>query len=147
MKVILLETIDKLGKKYEVVDVADGYARNFLLPEGRAQMATEGNLKSLEKRKEKEEKKKSKKKKEVEELIAKIENKEFVIRMKAGEKDQLYQSVDSKKISEKLKEEGFEVDSKQINLDNPIKEVTEKEVELQLDHDLKTKINIKIEEK
>ncbi len=147
MKVILLETIEKLGKKYEVVEVADGYARNFLLPEGKAQMATEGNLKSLEKRKEKEKKKKAKKKKEVEELISKIKDKKFVIKMKAGEKEQLYQSVDAKKISEKLKEEGFEVEPKQISLDDPIKKVIEKEIELKLDHNLKTKIKVKIEEK
>ncbi|MGM0438859.1 MAG: 50S ribosomal protein L9 [Patescibacteria group bacterium] len=147
MKVILLENIKKLGKKFEVVEVADGYARNFLLPEGKAQMATEGNLNSLEKRKAKEEKKAKKKEEEVKDLISEIENKEFSIEMKVGEKDQLFESVDSKDISEKLKEEGFDVESKQIKLDSPIKEVTEQEVELEFDYNLKTKIKIKIEDK
>ena len=147
MKVILLETIEKLGKKYEVVDVADGYAKNFLLPEGKAQMATEGNLKSLEKRKAKEQEEIKKEKKEVESLVSEIEGKEFIIKMKAGEKGQLYESVDSKKITETLKDEGFEISKDQINLEDPIKEIGEKEVELNLDYDLKTKIKIKIEEK
>ncbi len=146
MKVILLEHIEKLGKKYEVVEVADGYARNFLLPEGKAQMATEANLEVLEKRKAKEKEKIKKKKEEVEELIENLKEKEFVFEMKVGEKDQLFQSVDKKDISKKLKEEGFSVSPKQIDLEEPIKELTEKEVELNLDHDLNTKIKIKIEE-
>ncbi len=146
MKVILLENIKKLGKKYEVVDVSDGYARNFLLPEGKAEMATEGNLKSIEKKKLKAEKERKKKKEEVEKLISEIQNKEFTIKMKAGDKDQLFESVDSKKISEKLKDEGFEISPDNINLKTPIKKLTEKEVNLNFGNNLKTKIKINIEE-
>ena len=146
MKVILLEHIEKLGKKYEVVEVADGYARNFLLPEEKAQMATKANLDALEKKKAKEELKRKKKKEDVEKLVEEIKGKEFIFEMKAGDKDQLFKSVNKKDISEKLQEEGFSVSSKQIELEEPIKELTEKEVELHLDHDLKTKIKIKIEE-
>ena len=146
MKLILLEHIEKLGKKYEVVEVADGYARNYLLPEGKAQMATESNLKQLENKKQKEEERRRKKKSEIETLIKKVKGKELIIKMKAGEKDQLFESVDSQDISKALKDEGFEVSAEEINLESPIKELTEKEIQLIFDKDLKTTINVKIEE-
>ncbi len=146
MKVILLENIEKLGKKYEVVEVAGGYARNFLLPKNMAQMANKGNLKNLEKMKEKEQVKIKKDKKEIESLISNLEGEEFVIKMKVGEKDQLFESITKKKISEKLKEEGFGVEEKKIKLKDPIKKLTEEEIEIEFDYQLKTKIKIKIEE-
>lgn len=146
MKVILLENIEKLGKKYEVVEVTDGYARNFLLPQKKGQLATKGNLKNLEKIKEGEEKKKKKEKKEVEELISKLEGKEFTIKTKAGEKDQLYESITAKKIANKLQEEGYDIEEKNIVLDKPIKNLTEKEIEISFDYDLTTNININIKE-
>ncbi len=146
MKVILLENIKKLGKKYEVIEVADGYAKNFLLPQKKAELATDGNLKALKKKEEKEKKKRKKKKEEIEKLISELEDKEFIIETKVGEKNQLFESINSEKISEKIKKEGYDVSEKQVKLDKPIKQLTEKEVELQFNHDLKTNIKIKIEE-
>lgn len=146
MKVILLENIEKLDKKYEVVEVADGYARNFLLPQKKALLATEGNLKNLEKIKEKEEKKKKKKKKEIEKLISKLKNKEITIKTKAGDKDQLYESISAKKIADKLQEEGYDVEKKNVVLEEPIKSLTKKKIELSFNYDLTTNININIKE-
>ncbi len=145
MKVILLENIKKLGKKYEVVEVADGYARNYLLPEEKAEMATEKNLNKLEQLKKREEIEVKKEKSEIEDLISQIEGKEFVIKMKVGEKDQLFEAVTAEKISEKLKEEGFEIDPQSINLEAPIKKLAEEEVGLEFDYDLSSNIKIKIE--
>ncbi len=145
MKVILLENIKKLGKKYEVVEVADGYARNYLLPKEKAEMATEKNLNKLEQLKKREEIEVKKEKSEIEDLISQIEGKEFVIKMKVGEKDQLFEAVTAEKISEKLKEEGFEIDPQSINLEAPIKKLAEEEVGLEFDYDLSSNIKIKIE--
>jgi len=145
MKVILLENVKKLGKKYEVVDVADGYARNFLLKENKAEKATEKKLKELDKRKAEEQKRMQKNKEETEKIIKELEDKEFKIKMKAGEKGQLFESVDAKKISEKLEKEGFSISESNIKLEDPIKEITEIEIPIDLDHDLSTKIKIKIE--
>lgn len=146
MKVILLEKIEKLGKKYDIVEVASGYARNFLLPQEKAQMATKSNLKNLEKMKEREKIIQKKQKEEIEKIIETLNGKEIVIPMKVGEKNQLFESVTKEKISDKLKEEGIEVSEKQINLEKPIKELTEEEVELNFNFGLKTNIKIKITE-
>lgn len=146
MKVILLEKIEKLGKKYDIVEVASGYARNFLLPQEKAQMATKSNLKNLEKMKEREKIIQKKQKEEIEKIIETLNGKEIVIPMKVGEKNQLFESVTKEKISDKLKEEGIEVSEKQINLAKPIKELTEEEVELNFNFGLKTNIKIKITE-
>lgn len=146
MKVILLEKIEKLGKKYDIVEVASGYARNFLLPQEKAQMATKSNLKNLEKMKEREKIIQKKQKEEIEKIIEALNGKEIVIPMKVGEKNQLFESVTKEKISDKLKEEGIEVSEKQINLEKPIKELTEEEVELNFNFGLKANIKIKITE-
>lgn len=146
MKVILLEKIEKLGKKYDIVEVASGYARNFLLPQEKAQMATKSNLKNLEKMKEREKIIQKKQKEEIEKIIETLNGKEIVIPMKVGEKNQLFESVTKEKISDKLKEEGIEVSEKKINLKKPIKELTEEEVELNFNFGLKTNIKIKITE-
>ncbi len=146
MKVILLEKIEKLGEKYEVVEVSDGYARNFLLPQSKAQMATEGNLKNLENMKEKEKMAMKEERAEIEKIISKLDGKEFVIKMKVGEKDQLYESVTKQKISERLEEEGFEISEKQIDLNDPIKELTEKEIDIKFNFNLNATVKIKIEE-
>ncbi len=146
MKVILLENIKKLGGKYEIVEVADGYARNFLLPQDKAKIATEGVLKSLEEKKEKEKERKKKEEKKIEQTIEKLKGKKFTIKMKVGDKNQLFQSVNSKKISEKMKEEGFDISEKQIILNEPIKQLTERDVGIEFDYGAKTTVKIKIEE-
>lgn len=146
MKVILLENIKKLGKKYEIVEVSDGYARNFLLKEKKAELATEGNIKNIEKRKQQEKVNEEKEKEEIEKIITKIKGKEFVIETKVGDKEQLYEAITAEKIADHLQEKGFNIVTDQIKLEEPIKKLTEKEIKIAFKHDLKTKIKIKIKE-
>lgn len=147
MEIILLEDIDKLGEQFEVVEVADGYARNFLLPQGKAQMATDSNLKQLEQRKEKQKQQKQARKQKLEDMISKLEGRKFTFEMKVGDKDQLYESITAQKIANKLQDEDFEVTESNVQLSNPIKELTTTKIQLEFDFDFSTEVTIQIVEK
>jgi large subunit ribosomal protein L9 len=146
MKVILLENIKKLGKKYEIVEVADGYARNFLLKEEKAELATDGNIKNLEKRKQQEKVNEEEEKKEIKGIISKIEGKEFTMKTKVGQKDKLYEAITAKKIADHLQEKKYKITEDQVGLKDPIKKITEKEININFKYDLNTTIKIKIKE-
>jgi len=148
MRVILLQDIENLGKKYEVKDVKNGYARNFLIPKGLAKPATEEVLKWLETQKEIEAKKAEEELKKVQEVASAIDGQEVVIPVKIGEDGQLFESIISQKISEKLKEIGFEIKKTQIDLPEPIKELGEFPVKIKFEHNLEAEIRvIVVEEK
>jgi large subunit ribosomal protein L9 len=142
MKVILLKDIENLGKKYEVKNISDGYARNYLIPRKLAKVANEKNLKWLEKQKEKEEKKAEKELKKVQEAASAIDGQEVVISVKVGENGQLFESITIQKIYEKLKELGFEIKKNQILLDSPIKELGEFPIKIKFPHNLEAEIKI-----
>jgi large subunit ribosomal protein L9 len=148
MKVILLKDIENLGKKYEIKEVSDGYARNYLIPKKLAKVANEKNLKWLEKQKEKEEKKAEEELKKIQEAASAIDGQEIIIQVKVGEDGQLYESITAQKIYEKLKELGFEIKRKQILLEEPIKELGEFPVTIKFPHNLEAEIKlIVVEEK
>ena len=142
MKIILLQDIDNLGKKYEIKEVADGYARNFLIPKGLAKPATKENLKWLESQKEIEVKKAEEELKKVQEVATNIDGQEIIILVKVGAEGQLFESITSQKIYEKLKELGFEIKKSQIDLPEPIKELGEFPVKIKLEHNLEAEIRI-----
>ena len=142
MKIILLQDIDNLGKKYEIKEVADGYARNFLIPKGLAKPATKENLKWLESQKEIEVKKAEEELKKVEAVATNIDGQEIIILVKVGAEGQLFESITSQKIYEKLKELGFEIKKSQIDLPEPIKELGEFPVKIKLEHNLEAEIRI-----
>jgi large subunit ribosomal protein L9 len=148
MKVILLKDIENLGKKYEIKEVSDGYARNYLIPKKLAKIANEKNLKWLEKQKEKEEKKAEEELKKIQEAASAIDGQEIIIPVKVGEDGQLYESITAQRVYEKLKELGFEIKKKQILLEAPIKELGEFPVKIKFPHNLEVEIKlIVIEEK
>jgi large subunit ribosomal protein L9 len=148
MRVILLQDIENLGKKYEIKEVADGYARNFLLPKKLAIIADEKALKWLETKKEIETKKAEEELKKIQELASAVDDREIVIAVKVGEEGQLFESITNQKISEKLKEMGFEIKKGQIDLREPIKELGEFPVKIKFAHNLEAEIRvIVIEEK
>jgi len=130
MRIILLQNVEKLGKKYDIKEVADGYARNFLIPKGLAKPATKENLKWLETQKEIEVKKAEEELKKVEAVATNIDGQEIIIPVKIGEEGQLFESITSQKIYEKLKELGFEIKKSQIDLPEPIKELGEYPVKI-----------------
>lgn len=148
MKIILLQDIDKLGKKYEVREVAAGFARNHLIPKGLAKIADEANLKWLEKEKEIIQKQVEEELQKVQDLASMIDGLEVTIAVKVGEEGQLFESITAWKISEKLKEMGFEIAREQIRLAEPIKELGEFPVKISFEHNLEADIRvIVIEEK
>lgn len=142
MKVILLEDIESLGKKYEVKEVKDGYARNFLLPKKLAQPATKQALKWLADQKEVIEKQAEEDLKKAQKLASKMDGLEVGIAVKIGEEGQFFESVNNQKIFEKIKEMGFEVKKSQIALEKPIKEVGEFAVSINLAHNLEAEIKV-----
>lgn len=121
MKVILREDMERLGKAGEMVEVADGYARNFLIPQAKAIKATIGNIRQLEHQKKSVYHKINRAKMEAENLAARIESSSCTISVHAGEKDKLFGSVTSRDIALSLGEEGVEIDRKNIILEEPIK--------------------------
>jgi|SRR3989344_2173019 len=146
MKVILLQDVDHLGKKYEIKEVRPGYGRNFLLTKKLAKTVTKQSLKWLENQKQIMEKEIEEDLKKVQETASRIDGMEVAIEVKVGSDGQLFESINSMKISDKLKEMGFEVKKSQVQLDKPIKEVGEFPIKISLDHNLEAEIRLIIGE-
>jgi len=142
MKVVLLEDVEKVGKKYDVKQVADGFARNFLIPKNLAKVATRELSEWAEMQKQLLEKKAEENLKKSQTLASSIDGQEVIFQVKVGPEGQLFESINSQKISEKLKELGFEVKKNQIDLAEPIKEVGEYPVKIKFDHNLESQIQI-----
>ncbi len=142
MRIILLKDVDKVGKKFEVKDVKDGFARNSLIPQGLAKQATEEALIWLETQKEIAEKKAEADLGKIEELASSIDGREIMFQVKVGDQDQLFESINSQKLAEKLKEQGFEVKKSQIELPEPIKELGEYPVKIKFEHNLEAEIKV-----
>jgi len=142
MRVILLQDIENLGKEYDVKEVADGYARNFLIPKGLVKIAAKENLKWLEKQREIGTKKAEEDLKKVQGIASAVDDQEIIIPVKVGEQDQLFESITAQKIYEKLKELGFDIKKTQIDLIEPIKELGEFPVKIKFEHNLEAEIRI-----
>jgi len=143
MRIILLDNIEKLGGKYEIKDVADGYARNFLIPKKLAKLADENSIKWAEEmQKEREEKAKEELEK-VGEIVSKIDGEEIEIPVKVGEKDQLFKKISEKDIIKALKEEvNYEIKKNQVKLEKPIEKLGEYPVKVKFGHNLEAEIKI-----
>ncbi|SIS51142.1 50S ribosomal protein L9 [Phaeovulum vinaykumarii] len=123
MQVILLERVAKLGQMGEVVNVKDGYARNFLLPQGKALRASEANIKSFEARKAQLEAQNLETRKEAEAMGEKLEGQQFVVIRSASDAGALYGSVTARDVADVATEAGFTVERRQIFIERPIKEL------------------------
>lgn len=147
MKVILREDVEDLGSEGDIVDVADGYARNYLLPRRLAEEATEGKIKQVRQRKEKREKKKKKQRQVAQEKADKLSAETFEISVKAGEEGRLFGSVTTADIAEKLSEAGYdEVEKVNIELDENIKDLGVHKVPVKIFEDIRAEIKIKVVE-
>jgi len=144
MKVILLQDIEKLGKKFEVKEVADGFAKNHLLPKKMVQPATKNALIWAQTQREIAAKSEEKELIEIQKKVSALDGREFVMEVKTGEKDQLFESVNSSKIAELLKENGIDADKKQIDLKEPIKELGDWQVKINFPHNLEAEIKITV---
>lgn len=123
MDIILLERVAKLGQMGDVVSVKEGYARNFLLPQGKALRANEVNVKAFEDQKAQLEARNLETKKEAEDLAAKLDGQQFIVIRSASDSGALYGSVSTRDAAEAATEAGFSVDRKQVILTAPIKEL------------------------
>ncbi len=123
MEVVLLERVEKLGQMGEVVSVKDGYARNYLLPQGKALRSTKANLARFERERASLEARNLEQKKEAEGVAAKLDGQRFVIIRQAAESGALYGSVAARDVAEAATEAGFKVGRGQIVLDRPVKEL------------------------
>ena len=133
MKVILLDNIKGVGKKDEIINASDGYARNFLFPKKLAVEANAENVSKLNNRKEAASYKKDVEKQNAEELAKKIKGIMLKIRVKAGENGKIFGGVTAKEISDNLKTQyKFEIDKKKIDLKEPIKTLGEFNVAIKL---------------
>ncbi len=145
MILILLKDVKGTGKAGDVVNVSDGYGRNFLLPRGLAQKGTEGNIRSLEKAKELQEEKFNKEKNEAQILADKIANLQVDIVSKSGEGGRLFGSITSNDIAEALKEQHkIEIDKKKIMLDSPIKQTGDFQVKIKLYFEVVGTLKVKV---
>ena len=132
MKIILRQDMDTLGLEGDIVDVANGYARNYLIPKGFALEANNQNIKLFETQKKKIEIKRLKAKEEAEKIREKLSDVMITISQKAGEEDKLYGSVTSMDIAAQLEKEGIVIDRKKISMEKPIKSLGEFEVPIRL---------------
>jgi large subunit ribosomal protein L9 len=145
MQIILQEDVEKLGTRGEVVEVAPGYARNYLLPHKLALEASPANIKRLEKIRITLSKRTATEKDAAEQQAALLNNVTLKFSRKAGETDQLFGSVTSGDVSEALKAQGFEVDKRRIALDEPIKSLGESLVTVKLVHGVTAQLKVVVE--
>ena len=142
MEVILREDIDKLGSRGQVVKVAPGYARNFLLPKKLAVAATDANRKIVEQERQSHLRKEAKQKGEAEDLSKLLTGVSVTIAQKAGENDQLFGSVTSKDVGDALAAKNYTIDRRKIQLDEPIKQLGEYKVPVRLHKDVTAEITV-----
>ena len=144
MEVILREHVDNLGQRGEIVKVADGYARNYLLPRKLALLATEGNKKQIERERVKFDAKEADEKHAAQGTADRMGGLEIVITRKVGETEALYGSVTSADIADAIAAKGFEVDRRKIQLPEPIKRTGEFDVPLRLHREVVAIIKVKV---
>jgi large subunit ribosomal protein L9 len=145
MQIILQEDVEKLGTRGEIVDVASGYARNFLLPKKLALEASPANLKRLEKIRVTLAKRTATEKEAAQQQAALLNQVTLKFARKAGENDQLFGSVTSSDLADALKAQGFEIDKRRIQLDEPIKIIGEKTVTVKLVHGVTAEFKVVVE--
>jgi large subunit ribosomal protein L9 len=146
MNVILMQDFEPLGYEGDIVDVARGYARNYLIPKGLATEASNANLKALEMRKGKILAKRTKDREEAERVGEKISEITVRVRAKAGEEGKLYGSVTSRDIAQQLDAQGVEVDRRKIIIDEAIRSLGEFEVPVKLHPEVVATIKVVVEE-
>jgi large subunit ribosomal protein L9 len=145
MEVILLQDMGKLGARGQIVKVADGYARNFLLPQKHALAATPQNRKWLEQQHVRFLKMEASEKADAAELAKLLEGVSIVVTRKAGDQGTLFGSVTSQDIGDKLAGQGYKIDRRKIQLDHPLKVLGEYDVHIRLHREVTATVRVKVE--
>jgi len=144
MEIILREDVDKLGARGQVVKVAAGYARNYLLPKQLAVAATESNKKIVEQERQAHLRREAKAVGEAQDLAKLLGGVTVTIAQKAGESDQLFGSVTAKDIAEALEKQNFTIDRRKIQLDEPIKQLGAHRVTLRLHREVPVEVTVQV---
>ena len=142
MKVIIVKDIKKVGRQGDVVEVKDGYARNYLIPQGLALLANENNMRRLEKIKKMHMLKEEKERQEALKMKEKLDSISLTVPVEAKDDGATYGSVNETNIAKVLKEEGFEIERKKINLDAPIKKLGVYNVKIKLYRDVEAELRV-----
>lgn len=146
MKVIFQQDVKGQGKKGQVKEVSEGYARNFLFPRGLAVEATSSNLKITEQKKQSEERRSKQEYEEAQKLARQLSELTVRLKAKAGEGGRLFGAVTSKQIAEELAKQNFRVDKKKIMLDEPIRSLGVTEVQIKVYPEVTAKIRVQVTE-
>lgn len=142
MKVILRQDFETLGKIGEVVDVKDGYARNFLFPRGLAYAALKGNIRALDEEKKSVEKRNLQELKAAEALAAELETVSVTIPVQVGEEDKIFGTVTTQMIADALKDKGHDIDKRKVEIEEPIKALGIYGVNLKIHQNVNAKIKV-----
>lgn len=145
MKIILLQDVKGQGKKGEIVDVNEGYARNFLIKKGLAEVATASKINDINQKKSAADYHKAEEVKATRALAAELNGKSFKIKIKAGQGGKVFGSVTGANVSDALKAAGYDVDKKKVVLTQPIKNVGVYDIDLKLLEGISAKIKIEVE--
>lgn len=145
MKIILLKSYENLGKVGEIVNVKPGFARNYLIPNKIASLATDQNIKALEVFLKSQENKEAKNRINLEALSKKLNSLTLKFDVQVGEDEKLFGSVTSQMIADELADKGYTVDKKEIVLEETIKELGNFKIAINLGYDLDTKIKVKVQ--
>lgn len=144
MKVILQKDVKGIGKAGDVVNVSDGYGRNYLLPRGLAIDATESNINVLNEKKKAEEKKRQKEVEAAQEMAKKLSQESIVLKVKTGENGKLFGSITSKDIQDELNKKGYDIDKKKINLPDSIKTIGTYNVDIKIYPGIQAKVKVDV---
>ncbi len=145
MEVILLKDIDKLGNRGQIIKVADGYGRNFLLPQKIAVAANDQNRKWFDQQRVRFLKEEAKEKADAQDLAKLMEDVSVAFKRKAGEQGTLFGSVTAMDVAEALATQGFKIDRRKIQLDNPLKLLGEYDVPIKLHREVVATVKVKVE--
>ena len=146
MKVVLLKDVKNMGKRDDILNVSDGYARNFLFPQKLAAEATPGTLKEIERKRAAQDAREAEMKAEAMAKAELLKNKVIVLQVKCGEKGRLYGSVTSAEVAEALeKQHGIKADKRKIDLGDPIREIGIREISVWLYSGITTKMKLDVQ--
>ena len=144
MEVILKEDVNKLGQRGDVVKVADGYGRNFLLPQKLAMEATAANKVVIDQMKQAAVRRSAKEKSEAELLVGQLNNVELVFERRVGENDHLFGSVTAAEITNKLEQRGFTIDRRKLQLEEPLRQLGEFHVPIKLHREVTAHVKVTV---
>lgn len=144
MQVILIEDVEKLGRKGEILKVKGGYFRNYLFPRGKAVPSTDGNIRSLKEWKGREELRQKREKEAALALARKLEKVSLILKAQVGEEDKLFGAVTNQEIARALKDQGIDLDKKKIDLEEPIRKTGTAIVRIKLHPEVEGNLTVKV---